>query len=175
MNMNLKDILEKKTSIMVPGSYNPLHEGHLAIASYLISQGLHPVFEISKFNCSKPPISDEELSRRATAIEKYGLDCLITNYPYIYQKILYYPMFNKICLGVDTWNRFIDPNNYPSLELRDFCVSKCKLFADFWIMPRFGYTMINQCIDEHVIYCSDFVPLNISSTEIRNASTDSKI
>jgi len=70
--------LEKNFSrkVILPGSFNPLHDGHLRlleVASSMCDDGI-PFFEISAINADKPPLSISEIKRRVEQFRKAGVD-----------------------------------------------------------------------------------------------------
>ena len=161
----------KNPDILFCGSFNPVHIGHLKIALHLKKLKLNPVFEISRINCDKDTVSPEEASRRVFSIEKFGFDAVVTEMPYFTQKIKKY---NKIAIGVDTWNRFIDPKNYfDSVELRNYTVLHCTQQCVFYIFPRPGHEFNQKEFTTGCYYQYGFEPVDISSTEIRTKNDES--
>ncbi|KAJ1439653.1 hypothetical protein B484DRAFT_443888 [Ochromonadaceae sp. CCMP2298] len=73
---HFEDVVVPPGSLVYPGSFNPLHEGHLALvraevqrleAAHCGSEPFRPplvVFEMSALNADKPPIAREEVERR---------------------------------------------------------------------------------------------------------------
>ena len=135
--------------------------------------GLTTVFEISRFNCYKDAISDEEAQRRVREIEKFGFSAIISDFPYFTQKIKYLK-YSRIAIGCDTWNAFINPKNYfDDIELRDFTVLQCIIQCKFYIFPRAGHEFVQAPFHTNVEYVKDFKPVNISSTDIRTKNDES--
>ncbi len=93
-------------SLMLPGSFNPLHRGHcnlLAVAEEIT--GLRGVFELSSANVDKPDIPEEEILRRASAIK--DIPVALTSAPRFTQKAELFPNTTFV-LGIDTAARLID-------------------------------------------------------------------
>ncbi|VAH78832.1 unnamed protein product [Triticum turgidum subsp. durum] len=60
--------------LILPGSFNPLHDGHLRlleVASSMCDDGF-PCFEISAINADKPPLSIAEIKHRVEQFRKAG-------------------------------------------------------------------------------------------------------
>jgi nicotinic acid mononucleotide adenylyltransferase len=124
-------------SLVYPGSFNPLHEGHVAlIIATILSRGwsldpsaenAHPpvVFEISVVNADKPSLGRDEIIRRIKQftdsnpiLKKSGLInyCVcITSVPFFLDKsnIFRECMF---VIGADTLSRIINPRYYGNNE-----------------------------------------------------------
>ena len=103
-------------TVIVSGSFNPLHHGHENLAKKAVEQapgacGL-TFFEISTVNVDKGPLSSLEMERRVDYIIKRGHACLLTNALLFDAKADLFP--NCIfAIGYDTYIRVVNPRYYP--------------------------------------------------------------
>jgi hypothetical protein len=98
-----------------PGAFNPLHDGHRAMAR-LASQRLElPVeYELSVHNVDKPPLDYLEMSDRAAQFNE-GETLWFTRAPTFDEKSRIFPDATFI-VGADTIARIADPAYYGSSE-----------------------------------------------------------
>jgi hypothetical protein len=65
---------DEDRKIILPGSFNPLHEGHLKLLEVAMSVcgGGYPCFEISAINADKPPLTIAQIKDRVKQFEVVG-------------------------------------------------------------------------------------------------------
>lgn len=99
--------------ILLSGSFNPLHDGHLTlvrIAEEMLGEKV--AFELSVINVDKPPLSEKEvLDRLAQFAGRYEI--VAANAPTFIEKARLYPGTTFV-IGYDTAARIIQPRYYGS-------------------------------------------------------------
>jgi hypothetical protein len=97
--------------VVLPGSFNPLHEGHVALAQAASEMtGLPAIFELSVANVDKPPLDEDEIRRRAAQFEGRHMLAL-TREPRFFMKARLFPGC-VFAIGWDTAVRIVDPMYY---------------------------------------------------------------
>jgi hypothetical protein len=96
---------------LLSGAFNPLHEGHLRLAEVAASILGAPVdFELSVLNVDKPPLSAEEILRRAGQFTN-RVYLWITRAPTFAEKAELFPEATFV-IGADTAERLVSPRYY---------------------------------------------------------------
>ncbi|XP_010425537.1 PREDICTED: uncharacterized protein LOC104710603 isoform X1 [Camelina sativa] len=111
---------DKDRKIILPGSFNPLHEGHLKLleAGMSVSEGGgYPCFEISAVNADKPSLTVAEIKDRVKQFEVLGKTVIVSNQPFFYKKAELFPG-SSFVIGADTASRLINPKYYEGSEKR---------------------------------------------------------
>ncbi|CAH1423990.1 unnamed protein product [Lactuca virosa] len=99
--------------VILSGSFNPLHDGHLKLLEVAMSlcSGGYPCFELSAINADKPPLTVSQIKDRVKQFEKAGKTVIISNQPYFYKKAELFPG-SAFVIGADTAARLINPKYY---------------------------------------------------------------
>ena len=161
-------------SLILSGSFNPLHNGHIKLleASKNMTK-LEPFFEISISNVDKRNISLEDLNSRISQFYNIG-KILITNSATFEDKS---NLFKKsiFAIGYDTAVRILD-NKYYEKDMKESLSNIKKNECSFLVTGRKingKYKFLNDLEIEDYKELFSIIPeenfrLDISSTEIRD-------
>jgi Cytidylyltransferase-like len=103
--------------VLLPGSFNPLHGGHVEltrVASELL--GAPAAFELTVVNADKPPLSVEEVRRRLRQFT-WLAPLWLTRAPTFREKAALFPGATFV-VGADTAARIVQPRFYDDSEPR---------------------------------------------------------
>jgi nicotinamide mononucleotide (NMN) deamidase PncC len=103
--------------LLLPGSFNPLHAGHVSLARVAEEHRQQPVsFEISVTNVDKPPLAGETVRERVTQFAwKSAVE--LTRAPTFLDKARLFPRATFV-IGADTAERLFAPKYYGDDEAR---------------------------------------------------------
>jgi len=104
-------------SAVMPGSFNPRHEGHLGlhrIAEEILGTPVH--FELSVWNVDKPPLAAAEIRRRLAQFAAHA-PVELTRAPTFHEKSRLLPGVTFV-VGADTAERLVAPRYYADSETR---------------------------------------------------------
>jgi len=104
-------------ALLLPGSFNPVHEGHVSLARVAEELKQQPVaFEISVTNVDKPPLTGETVKRRLPQFA-WKSPVELTRAPTFLEKSRLFPRTTFV-IGVDTAERLVAPKYYGDDEDR---------------------------------------------------------
>jgi hypothetical protein len=100
-----------KPAFLLPGSFNPLHEGHAGLLRIARQQvGGAGAFEMTVVNADKPPLAEEEVRRRLAQLS-WRAPLWLTRCPTFVEKARLFPG-TMFVVGADTATRIVDPRFY---------------------------------------------------------------
>jgi nicotinic acid mononucleotide adenylyltransferase len=104
-----------RPGLLLPGSFNPLHEGHCRLAAVAANLVNRPAaLELTVINADKPPLADEEVRRRLEQFT-WRAPLWLTRAPTFTEKALLFPGAVFV-VGADTAERIVQPRFYGSEE-----------------------------------------------------------
>ena len=172
---------ESLDAVVMPGSFNPLHEGHLRLAQVASEMlgGREVVFERAVVNVDKPPLEESEVRRRLRQFEGRWR-VVLTRASRFYEKASLLPGCTFV-VGWDTAIRLVDTGYYGEDEgtmlsaLSSIRTAGCRFLvagriqggvfrtlADVAVPP--GFDDLFQAIPESRFRA------DVSSTELRSPS-----
>jgi len=172
--------LREEPKAVFPGSFNPLHAGHMRMRAIAAERLGAPVdFEFSVENVEKPPLDFETMSDRAAQFDEQTR-IWFTRAPRMVQKARLFPGAT-IIVGIDTLLRVADPRFADeSIEVRDAILAEIEsLGCRFLVFGRLFDGRFQTLADLDLpptlrrisigIAEPDFRS-DVSSTELRNNS-----
>ena len=103
--------------VLFPGSFNPMHEGHVLLARVAEELRQQPLaFEISVTNVDKPPLPGETVRNRLSQFA-WKSPVELTRAPTFLEKSRLFPSTTFV-IGADTAERLVAPKYYGDDEVR---------------------------------------------------------
>ena len=179
-NLQAEELLKQEHVVLFPGSFNPLHHGHMEIYEFIKKfLGVTPIFEISVTNVDKPMLSYFDIVERWN--EMGDLPLVLTDAPLMFDKISLFKRNIKyiqtaksitlkrdltVVMGLDTWDRFARPpyDTEANIEFLKKCTNLNFIVSN---RPTYGVTFKKKDGLN-----ATFIPglsVDVSSKQIRKA------
>ena len=111
----------KYSGVILSGSFNPLHQGHVALKKYVAQKyDLDFTYEISISNVDKPNLTSKEIKLRLGQFKKEDT-VIIDQAPLFSEKSILFPK-SIFLIGYDTAERLVDIKYYSS-DFEQMCQS----------------------------------------------------
>lgn len=158
--------------ILMRGSFNPPHAGHLALLEKAIQKypNYKPAFLVSLNRRDKPILTKDECLEKLELLKAYGYPVIFSSFPFFFDTMeSIRQRWNQEVIfpvGMDTINRFVEDSNKDIVR----SVFKChSLNFKFLVFDRQGQSNVDISSYSKVIEIDDTYQDNgISSTKIRN-------
>ena len=173
---------DEAPGLLLPGSFRPLHQGHLAMAEAASRLLGRPCgFELSLFHPEKPPLDYSAIRSRLRGFEGRGGRVYLTDAPTYLEKARIFPGCT-FAVGHDTALRIVDPRFYGGIATRDAMLDELeRLGTRFLVFGRvdasgtfrdFAAEAFDHPVGGFLARVATPVPghvfrLDLSSTEVR--------
>jgi nicotinic acid mononucleotide adenylyltransferase len=165
-------IRDTKGIILMRGSFNPPHAGHLTLLEKAIKKypDYKSAFLVSLNRRDKPILTEDECLEKLNLLKAYGYPVIFSSFPFFFDTMesirnrwsqeVIFPV------GMDTINRFVEDSNKDLVR----SIFKCHdLNFKFLVFDRQGQQSLDYSSYDKVIEFDDTYEDNgISSTKIRN-------
>jgi nicotinamide mononucleotide (NMN) deamidase PncC len=161
--------------LLLPGSFNPLHAGHVTLAEIAAElTGLPPAFELTVVNADKPPVPAEE-ARRRLAQFSWKAPLWLTRAPTFAAKAELFPGVTFV-VGADTAMRIVQARFYGGSEsdldraMNELRVRNCRFLVAGRVNMEGKFVDLDS-LNIPMKYCELFNPIPVNRFRVDLSST----